>query len=118
MAPDTSTRRVYSAEQLQRLRSTASQPALNLKEAIEERDGDDAELVKGTRLSHAQTPIPTRKSLSQHPQETKRSGGAANFPPVSFILTSTSRCLDCVAHCIRDEPRKRVTCLRGPPCVG
>jgi len=40
------TRRVYSAEELYRLRDTTSQP--RLREAIEEHDGDDAELVKGT----------------------------------------------------------------------
>ena len=40
------TRRVYSAEELHRLRDTTSQP--RLREAIEEHDGDDAELVKGT----------------------------------------------------------------------
>ncbi|KAK1067982.1 hypothetical protein LTR33_011247 [Friedmanniomyces endolithicus] len=39
------TRRVYSAEELHRLRDTTSQP--RLREAIEEHDGDDAELVKG-----------------------------------------------------------------------
>ncbi|KAK1821281.1 hypothetical protein LTR12_004339 [Friedmanniomyces endolithicus] len=38
------TRRVYSAEELHRLRDTTSQP--RLREAIEEHDGDDAELVK------------------------------------------------------------------------
>ncbi|KAK0944224.1 hypothetical protein LTR29_004356 [Friedmanniomyces endolithicus] len=38
------TRRVYSAEELYRLRDTTSQP--RLREAIEEHDGDDAELVK------------------------------------------------------------------------
>ncbi|KAK5696679.1 hypothetical protein LTR97_007983 [Elasticomyces elasticus] len=38
------TRRVYSAEELHRLRGTTSQP--KLCEAIEEHDGDDAELVK------------------------------------------------------------------------
>lgn len=39
------TRRVYSAEELHRLRTSCSQP--KLQEAIEERDGEDAELVKG-----------------------------------------------------------------------
>lgn len=38
-------RRVYSAEELQRLRGTHSQP--KLREAIEEHDGEDAEIVKG-----------------------------------------------------------------------
>lgn len=41
-----STRRVYSAEELHRLRGTQSQP--RLREAIEEHDGEDAEVVKGT----------------------------------------------------------------------
>ncbi|RMZ02138.1 hypothetical protein D0862_06121 [Hortaea werneckii] len=46
MASEKSTRRVYSAEMLHRLRSTASQPTLHLKEAIEENDDGDAELIK------------------------------------------------------------------------
>lgn len=41
-----SNRRVYSAEELHRLRSTVSYPD-RLREAIEEHDGEDAELVKG-----------------------------------------------------------------------
>lgn len=48
MTAERSNRRVYSAEHLRRLRSTASQPTLQLHEAIEEHDADDAELVKGT----------------------------------------------------------------------
>lgn len=40
-----STRRVYSAEELHRLRNTQSQPKLS--ESIEEHEGEDAELVKG-----------------------------------------------------------------------
>ena len=40
-----STRKVYSAEELHRLRGSQSQP--KLKEAIEEKDGEDAEIVKG-----------------------------------------------------------------------
>lgn len=39
------TRKVYSAEQLHRLRGTVSTPRLN--ESIDEHDGEDAELVKG-----------------------------------------------------------------------
>lgn len=39
------TRRVYSAEELHRLRNTQSQPKLS--EAIEEHESEDAELVKG-----------------------------------------------------------------------
>ena len=39
------TRRVYSAEELHRLRGSCSQQ--KLREAIEEHDGEDAELVKG-----------------------------------------------------------------------
>lgn len=45
MTDDKTTRRVYSAEELHRLRSTCSQPRLH--EAIEENEGEDAELVKG-----------------------------------------------------------------------
>lgn len=45
MTLDKTTRRVYSAEKLYRLRGTCSQP--KLREAIEEHDGEDAELVKG-----------------------------------------------------------------------
>jgi hypothetical protein len=40
------TRRVYSAEQLHKLRASFSAP--KLREAIEEHDHEDAELVKGT----------------------------------------------------------------------
>jgi len=43
---DRTTRRVYSAEQLHKLRGSFSAP--KLREAIEEHDGEDAELVKGT----------------------------------------------------------------------
>ena len=39
------TRKVYSAEELHRLRGSQSQPKLH--EAIEERDAEDAEIVKG-----------------------------------------------------------------------
>jgi hypothetical protein len=42
---DKTARRVYSAEQLHRLRASFSAP--KLREAIEEHDGEDAELVKG-----------------------------------------------------------------------
>ena len=42
---DKSTRRVYSAEELHRLRGTCSQP--KLREAIEEHEDEDVELVKG-----------------------------------------------------------------------
>lgn len=45
MAGNQVTRRVYSAEELHRLRLSCSQP--KLREAIEEHDGEDAELVKG-----------------------------------------------------------------------
>ncbi|KAF2482871.1 hypothetical protein BDY17DRAFT_136638 [Neohortaea acidophila] len=44
MAGEQVTRRVYSAEQLYRLRVSCSQP--KLREAIEDNDGEDAELVK------------------------------------------------------------------------
>lgn len=46
------TRRVYSAEELHRLRGSCSQP--KLREAIEEHDGEDAELVKG-KVRHSCT---------------------------------------------------------------
>jgi hypothetical protein len=39
-------RRVYSAQELHRLRDSSSQPRLH--EAIEQHDGEDAEIVKGT----------------------------------------------------------------------
>jgi hypothetical protein len=45
MTNNKTTRRVYSAEELHRLRASCSQP--KLREAIEEHDGEDAELVKG-----------------------------------------------------------------------
>lgn len=51
MGSEQVTRRVYSAEQLHRLRVSCSQPKLS--EAIEEHDGDDAELIKGKFESHA-----------------------------------------------------------------
>jgi hypothetical protein len=53
MTTEKSNRRVYSAEELQRLRVSCSQP--KLREAIEELDGDDAELVKGTDLPPVQS---------------------------------------------------------------
>jgi hypothetical protein len=46
---DKTARRVYSAEQLHRLRASFSAP--KLREAIEEHDGEDAELVKGVSSS-------------------------------------------------------------------
>lgn len=46
-----STRRVYSAEELHRLRNTQSQPKLS--EAIEEHGSEDAELVKGMMIPTA-----------------------------------------------------------------
>lgn len=49
MASMRTNRRVYSAEELHRLRGTTSQP--KLREAIEAHDGDDAELVKGTQFA-------------------------------------------------------------------
>ncbi|KAK3117574.1 hypothetical protein LTR53_000899 [Teratosphaeriaceae sp. CCFEE 6253] len=58
-------RHVYSAEELHRLRDTKSQP--KLCEAIEEHDGDDAELVKAT-LSVAQ--LPTMGDASSPPTPT------------------------------------------------
>ena len=48
------TRRVYSAEELHRLRGSCSQPKLH--EAIEEHDGDDAELVKGKSFANHALP--------------------------------------------------------------
>lgn len=45
---DRTTRRVYSAEQLHKLRGSCSAP--KLREAIEEHEREDAELVKGTSL--------------------------------------------------------------------
>lgn len=45
MTIDKTARRVYSAEELHRLRSTFSQP--KLRESIEKNDDRDAELVKG-----------------------------------------------------------------------
>ena len=54
---DKTARRVYSAEQLHRLRASFSAP--RLREAIEEHDGEDAELVKGVSSSCSyQTPPP------------------------------------------------------------
>lgn len=49
-------RRVYSAEQLHRLRASSSAP--KLREAIEEHDGEDAELVKGTSLPSFYSSLP------------------------------------------------------------
>ena len=46
MAADKTARRVYSADELHRLRSSQSVP--KLQEAIEEHDGEDADLIKGS----------------------------------------------------------------------
>lgn len=54
MTAPKSTRRVYSAEELHRLRNTISAP--KLREAIEENDGEDAELVKGKPTYFATLP--------------------------------------------------------------
>lgn len=51
MSESKGTRRVYSADELHSLRNACSVP--KLREAIEERDGDDAELVKGAPAGHA-----------------------------------------------------------------
>jgi len=60
---DKTTRRVYSAEQLHKLRGSFSAP--KLREAIEEHDGEDAELVKGILLlsSHLPSPPPHPQSI-------------------------------------------------------
>lgn len=54
MTPPKVTRKVYSAEELHRLRGTQSQP--KLREAIEEKDGEDADIVKGTSILHMHGP--------------------------------------------------------------
>lgn len=61
MTGDKVSRRVYSAEELHRLRSSCSQP--KLWEAIEKHDSEDAELVKGT-ICHSCTPDITGKQTT------------------------------------------------------
>ena len=73
---DRTTRRVYSAEQLHKLRGSFSAP--KLREAIEEHDREDAELVKGTLL-----PLPLPPPLPPPPQSLPPS------LPVSPRLTAT-----------------------------
>jgi hypothetical protein len=107
---DKTARRVYSAEQLHRLRASFSAP--KLREAIEEHDGEDAELVKGVSSSRYITRLllllhlPSR--LRGQPQvaspinKTSNALGAAarfhSYYPqptcnISFpITTSTSSC--------------------------
>ena len=62
-------RRVYSAEYLHKLRGSSSQP--KLCEAIEERDGEDAELVKGrfktAGRTHGCWRRSTTLSVTKHP---------------------------------------------------
>jgi len=59
---DKTARRVYSAEQLHRLRASFSAP--KLREAIEEHDGEDAELVKGVSSSCSQNPHPVPSAVN------------------------------------------------------
>lgn len=69
---DRTTRRVYSAEQLHKLRGSFSAP--KLREAIEEHDGEDAELVKGTLLQLS------LRLLSRLRRPSLRSRLTANLP--------------------------------------
>lgn len=62
MTDDKTTRRVYSAEELHRLRASCSQP--KLREAIEEHDGEDAELVKGKVCHPCSTCIMGKQSVA------------------------------------------------------
>jgi hypothetical protein len=76
---DRTTRRVYSAEQLHKLRGSFSAP--KLREAIEEHDGEDAELVKGTSLPFSPPapppPLPAPQAVPPiSPHCTSASGGA------------------------------------------
>jgi hypothetical protein len=69
-------RRVYSAQELRRLRDSSSEP--KLREAIEQHDGVDAEVVKGTSESGA---------AHTH----SRAHLKANFDLFCTILTITDR---------------------------
>jgi hypothetical protein len=75
---DRTTRRVYSAEQLHKLRGSFSAP--KLREAIEEHDSEDAELVKGMSLS----PPPPRSRLPER-RCAAASGGAVHNRAWRFI---------------------------------
>lgn len=61
MTVDKTTRRVYSADELHRLRATCSQP--KLREAIEEHEGEDAELVKGKFDTSCTTDITGKQTI-------------------------------------------------------
>ncbi|EME40635.1 hypothetical protein DOTSEDRAFT_27263 [Dothistroma septosporum NZE10] len=98
-----STRRVYSAEELHRLRGSQSQP--KLKEAIEEKDGEDAEIVKEhvlrgsrsfaarsyrSRASGNSLRVPSNKSNNENlPADVSEGEGKANNlqpPPNGLAL--------------------------------
>lgn len=78
---DRSTRRVYSAEQLHKLRGSCSAP--KLREAIEEHDSEDAELVKGTSL-----PLPPPPASASTPLHRCLRSSTAQQQP---LLGATSR---------------------------
>jgi hypothetical protein len=94
---DRTTRRVYSAEQLHKLRGSFSAP--KLREAIEEHDGEDAELVKGTSLPFFPPAPPPPQSLPPvSPHCTSASGGAADQQRAWHRAIHPSRSLKTTSH--------------------
>lgn len=79
-----STRRVYSAEQLHRLRNTQSQPKLS--EAIEQHESEDAELVKGMIALERHLPRCTDPSLHASHRPSGRLVGV-RFRTHSYFLS-------------------------------
>ncbi|KAK4494169.1 hypothetical protein PRZ48_014467 [Zasmidium cellare] len=94
MTPPKVTRKVYSAEELHRLRGTQSQP--KLREAIEEKDGEDADIVKEVNLrwieqlvatpeheqfsdDHGLYPLTRQPSPTEHVLRGSRSFAARSF---------------------------------------
>ena len=92
---DKTARRVYSAEQLHRLRASFSAP--KLREAIEEHDGEDAELVKGVS-----------SSCSRHPPPPVPSPPNAQLPQVASPINNTSNALGAAARFHSSHPRLNI----------
>ncbi|EMC91900.1 hypothetical protein BAUCODRAFT_309568 [Baudoinia panamericana UAMH 10762] len=89
--PNRATRRVYSLEELHRLRGTVSQP--RLREAMEEHDGEDAELVKEHVLrgskSFAARSWKSRASAMSSNKENRSTNASDNVRLASFASTKS-----------------------------
>lgn len=83
---DRTTRRVYSAEQLHKLRASCSAP--KLREAIEEHDSEDAELVKGTSLPLPPPPASTPLHRCLRWSAVKHQPSRNNAPSHLFLTPS------------------------------